>query len=308
MKKSYFALAAALAVAGSAQAAVLYTTDFETPQGANFTSAISSADTEFNYSFNYAAYVPTTPTTALTIPAAPSGSGTTGLMIRATFDGPATNEGATAYINAGAGKTNYVLKFDAYQMFNGAVALGVPQAPNTTVGMAMGNAAPSSAMHSGATAFTGWFIMITPEGGNGTTDVRYYSGTGAAPVNANTTPDWRINGGTVLPTGMPGTASEWPLVFPATDPNVLVPGCPGRQWVTWEVTSLGGNVSVKVTPVGGPTTTIASWAQANNNTPGVGFFDPNTGSVVDPLDSFVVIDNLTLTEPSEASEGWALYN
>jgi hypothetical protein len=307
-----FALCASI---GSA--ATLYTTNFETNPSANFTVAITSADTEADFAYNYATWTPTAPTAGIaSITLAPNSAagGTKALKVRSNFDATGTNEAVTAFINASAGLTSWSLTFDAYQLWNGPADVS---GTGTTTGFTFGNATPNSVPFNGTGAsLNGWFIMMTGEGGQGASgDARYYSGTGGAPTINLATPNWKINGGTTLPTDMPnaaGTApATWDTVF--ASPNYPQPGTPGRQWVTWEIIQRqNGVVTISVTPVGGVKTQVASWTQSSSGTLGVGFWDLNNGSVADPpADNFVLIDNLTLaTAPaiSTAAQDWQLFN
>lgn len=313
MKKlSHFLLGTAVIVAGaaSAQAAILYSTGFETDQSSNFTVVTTSADTEANFNFDYSTWVPTAPTVNPTsIPAAPSGAGTRALKIRANFDLTGTNEGVTAYINASAGLATYTLSFDAYQLWNGpdgAVGTG------TTTSMSVGKAVNTSAMYGGATAFDGWWLFMVNEGGQGASgDFRYYSGTGGAPVSDLTT---------MVPlfanVNMPGAAgTEWDTVFTSTA-NGAIAGTPGRQWVRWQITADaadGNRVRARVTPQGGLSHVIANWNNAIADTgkaSGIGFWDHNTGSVADPAsDNFILIDNLVLEDTAlPGVNEWTMYN
>jgi hypothetical protein len=310
MKRSLLAGAGALCVlaVGSAQATVVYSTNFESDQSANFTTVITSADTEANFNYDYSTWAPTSPTAGVTsITAAPSGAGTKGLKMRSNFDITSSNEAVTAYINSSASLTNWILTFDAYQLWNGpegAVGTG------TTTAFLIGNATTAVPLYGGAGSLTGWFLFMTSEGGQGASgDARYYSASGGAPTQNNTLPDWRINGGTVLPINMPGAPGEWDAVFPGGI-NQNIPGTPGRQWVTWEIKadSGTGQVRVRVKPDGGVFTQIALWTQATGQTTGLGFWDPNTGSIADPPDdNFVVIDNLTLETFTSDVKDWSLY-
>lgn len=303
-----FAFLASAAIAATlvsgATGATIATYDFETNQSGSFTTAISSADTEANYNYDYATWTPTAPTAGIAaIPVAPSAAGTKGLKMRANFDVTGTDEGVTAFVNAATGMASWVLKFDCFMMWNGPADVS---AVGTTTGFTVGNATTARPFHTAPTDFNGWFLLMTGEGGMGVSgDARYYSASGAAPVLAAATPNWAINGGTALPIDMPGTAGLWDAIF--TSPSYPDAGLPGRQWVTWELTANNGTVSVSVTPVGGTKTKIASWTQAANKTPGFGFFDLNTGSVaVPPEDNFVIIDNVVLSTAPTAAENWQL--
>ncbi|MGI8907166.1 MAG: hypothetical protein ACR2IE_11825 [Candidatus Sumerlaeaceae bacterium] len=306
------ATAALAGVTGLAPAAVLYQTNFEVSPAANFTTAISNApDTEADYNYNYATWVPTAPTAGITsITLAPNSTagGTRALKMRANFDATGTNEGVTAYLTPSAGLTSWSLTFDAFQLWNGPDA---GSATGSTTGFTMGNANPATPMYSGATTFNGWFLLFTGEGGQGTSgDARYYSGTNAAPISANTTPNWAINGGTTLDPNYPGAVGTWDSIFTAGG-GYNPAGTPGRQWVTWELIAKDGSVKVSVTPVGGVKTQIANWIQAANQTIGLGFWDFNTGSVANPpVDNFVLVDNLKLetapVTPAAVSE-WSLF-
>lgn len=305
MKRFHLSLLAGVLVAGAANATILYQTDFETDQSSNFTVAISSADTEANFNYDYATWTPTAPTAGITaIGAAPGGAGTKGLKIRSNFDGTGTDEAVTAFVNASAGKSEWTLTFDAFQLWNGAADIS---GTGTTTGFTVGNANTSFPFHTVPATFNGWFLLMTGEGGSAS-DARYYSAASATPVASNATPVWLGVGAAQV--GMP--TAEWSVIFAA--PNYPQAGTPGRQWVTWEVVSNGTTVTVSVTPVGGTKTQIASWTQTANQTAGIGFWDLFTGSVADPAsDNFVVIDNLILEEPDPpppppaSATNWSVY-
>jgi hypothetical protein len=304
-----FATAALSAVVSASSAATLYSTNFETDQSANFTTVVTSADTEANFAFDYGTWVPTSPTapiTSITLAPNSSAGGTKGLKLRSNFDPTGTVEAVSVFVNAANSLTSWSLTFDAFQMWNGADLA----ATGTTTAFVIGNSDATKPLYAGAGAtLNGWFIFMTGEGGQGSNDARYYSGTGAAPTEADTTPNWAINGGTALPINTPGAAGTWDSIFTAA--NYQVAGTPGRQWVTWELICKNNIVTISVTPVGGPKVQIATWAQVANQKLGLGFWDHNNGSVAaPPEDNFVVIDNLKLeTAPVSAAGAtdWGLF-
>ncbi|MBX7246098.1 MAG: hypothetical protein K1X53_11420 [Candidatus Sumerlaeaceae bacterium] len=311
--KLFLALALGALSVGSVQAQTIYSTNFETDQSSNFTVTSSSLDNEALFNYDYATWVPTAPTAGVTsITVAPSAAGTKALKMRGNFDLTGTNEGVTAFVNACNGLTSYSLTWDCYQLWNGPDAVS---ATGSTTGFTVGTAtSTANPFYGGAATFNGWFLLMTGEGGQGVSgDARYYSAATAAPAVTLSKPDWRINGGTVLDTNMPGTAGTWDSIFTGTGVNYYQPaGSPGRQWVTWNIVARPGDITVYVTPKGGVKTQIAKFGDTVNARTGFGFWDFNTGSVaVPPEDNFVLIDNLKVEYapaiPTAASD-WQMYN
>lgn len=303
MNRFHLALAAGVVATATANAAVLYTTNFETDQSSNFTVVTSTADTEANFNFDYSTWTPTAPTAGIaSIPAAPSASGTRGLKLRSNFDATGTNEAVTAFVNASAGKSNWTLTFDAFQLWNGPADVS---GTGTTTAMTFGNANTSFPLYTAPATFNGWFVSINGEGGSGT-DARFYSAASATPAVDNSIPNWFNNG--TADVNMEAS-TNWQGVFAA--PNYPEIGTPGRQWVKWKIVATGGLMVISVTPVGGTETQVSSFARTANQTVGIGFWDLFTGSIADPpADNFVVIDNLTLEEPDPiagAGGNWAVY-
>lgn len=315
MKRIIVSFIAALALPVAGNAAVLYSTNFETtPTGV--TVVTSSADTEVDLNFNYGTYVPTAPTAPITsITLAPNSTAgqTRGLKMRANFDATGTNEVATVYFTASTGLTSWTLQFDCFQMVNGAPPM--TSGVGTTTGFCVGNAvlggatAANAGMYTGATTFNGWFLLVTGEGGQGASgDARYYSSAGGAPAVSLTIPNWALNGGTTLNTNM-GVDASWDAVFPDPVAEDGIRGLPGRRWVTWTLQEdVVGQMTVFMQLHGAAKQQVAKWNQPSGNTIGLGFDDFNTGSVaVPPQDNFVVIDNLsisTATPLASAATDW----
>jgi hypothetical protein len=303
-------LAGTLSTAGFAQT-ILFSTDFETDPSANFTVQQAAGEAVFNY--NAAAWTPgTSPfpdrnTAGLAaIPAAPSAAGATGLYLRSNFTAPGqTTNGVAAYITAPAvvSATEYTMEFDAFQMYNGPQDQFSPFSFGTTTMMTFGLGQPTQLAGVGTTAFQGFFLAFTTEGGT-VIDARYYSGIGGAITLDAAFPNFfgtnRSNYGFL---GTSPQANEWNTVF--TTATGTPDGIPGRRWVTWQVVRDGATFTVSVKEAGAATfTEVATFTvpiavNLTNAAPFVGFADPFTGSIADPAaDNFALIDNLRIFVPA----------
>lgn len=307
--KVFAPLATALmALAGSASAAVIYSTDFETDQSANFTrveafTTVADSQADFNYSYNTHAQLSGS---VFSIPEAPNSAlgATKGLRISSNVsDSTAELAAVSLYYHLGSTLTEYKLKFDVWGNFNGDNKSGTGSTNMFFYGAAATQTVPFSTPTTAAIPGNGFIFTLTPDGG-AAGDFRLYSGTSTIARN-----DAAANylGANKLDDLDP----EWQAVFPAISP-LVVAGAPGKRWNTVEmiVRASAPNIQVFITPPGGPRTLVSeiAVAPAATNFPVIGYSDINGGIANPASDQFAVIDNFSIDDnPSAGLQDWALY-
>jgi hypothetical protein len=293
------AFAIALPMAASAQ---LYSNDFEVDSTANwqFNSSIggdtanNNSGGEANFFFDYS---------TVGIPVAPNGSGTRGLKMEANVPGTGVFSGMTVAPLGLSLSGDYVLRFDAWQNFNGPFPAGGSGSTQMTMG---GIGAPTNQVQFPGATYTGLGFSASGDGGTAL-DYRAYNAPGApfaetsgvyaagntAGVTNNTHPYYAAAGfGNV-----PAPAAQLGL-FPQQTGNTAI-GTQGMKWHRWEIAKTGSTVTWKIDG-----TLIATVNNPNfgGNNIFLGQFDINTTSSTDPNARallFGLVDNIEVVpEPA----------
>lgn len=227
--------------------AQLYSEDFEVDHTANwqFNSSIAG-DTrnngsggEANFFFDYS---------AIGIPAAPNGTGTHGLKMEANVPGTGVFSGMSASPLGLSLTGSYILRFDAWQNFNGPFPTGGSGSTQLTLG---GIGAPTTQAQFQGGTFTGLGFAATGDGGSAS-DYRAYNAPGApfsdtsgvyaagnvAGVTNNTNAYYSNFGNVAAP------AAQLAL-FPQQSGNTAV-GTQGMKWHRWEIAKNGTTVTWKI--------------------------------------------------------------
>jgi len=296
---------ALLVVASSARVqgqTTIFFADFETDQSTTFTVKSIGSDFATNFTYDYSTHVQATgsPVTIGLSPSSP-GSGTRALRMEANI---AANlvESVAVYPNPSAGLSQYTLTFDTW-LNNNLDGFGAGTSEYlVVVGHSDAAAAPGPA--ASVTAFTGFFWAAITDGDTGDFDYRFYTGTGGAPVEDGSIPNW--NGADERD----GVDTGWTALFPA--PPYQSAGNWAKAWITVEQVVDGNSVTISVTPTGGTKTQVASFsvdAALTSGHVGLGWMDIFSASSPTPNDSFGLVDNVKITVPPPVTgaKNWVLY-
>ncbi|MFN0126745.1 MAG: PEP-CTERM sorting domain-containing protein [Verrucomicrobiales bacterium] len=288
------AIYAALVASASA---VLFTTDFETDQTADWTVNLGPTDGAADFFFDYS---------TAGIPAAPSGAGTRGLKLQA-------NQSSGVFGGMSASLTNhslpstYTLKFDWWANFNGPFPGGGSGSTQlSTFGVGTAGSTPQ---WPGGTQDSVWFGG-TGDGGS-SADWRAYST--AAPTSylepsgvyaAGTGTTARNNSDPFYSSFGSVTAPAAQLGFFSQQTGTTNVGSAGMEWHQVEIVKSLDTVTWTVDGVLIATVNATAVTFGGNNI-FFGHSDINAGSSSDPNDVnllFTLIDNVqAVPEPGTAS-------
>lgn len=247
-------LAAVLVFVSSAPAqTTLFQDNFDTNTAANWqvNSAAASANNFATFAYDYS---------ALGIPAAPGGTSTLGLRLRANVNADSASTGGVTQTNTGISVSpiglslsgDYTLRFHAWQNAPGpfpAGGAGSTQLTGAGIGARTTTAQfPNTGTGATGTAVDGVWVGATGEGG-ATFDYRVYkAGTTMLPAssgmyaagnldaNLNASDPYYNTFGNIAPPANQTT------LFPSQTGNIGL-GAPGFQWRQWEITKTGNTVT-----------------------------------------------------------------
>lgn len=272
--------------------AQLYVEDFEVDVTADWRVNASNAGNVADFFFDYS---------TVGIPAAPSGSGTRGLKLEANIPGTNVFSGLSVTPIGRRFTGDFILRFDAWQNFNGPFPSGGNGSTQVTMA---GIGAPEEQVQFPGSTFTGLGFAATGDGGSAS-DYRVYNapgaplapGTGvyaagtASTVQNNTHPYYSGFGNVSAP------AAQLTL-FPQQTGNTAV-GTLGMAWHRWTIEKIGDTVTWTVDNTLIATVTNPSFGGENIF---FGQFDVNATSSTDPNARsllFGLIDNIEVVpEPS----------
>jgi len=293
------ALASAFPFAASAQ---LFTENFDIDHTANwqYNSSVAgdtpnnNINNEANFFFDYS---------TIGIPSAPNSVGgtTRGLKMEANVPGSGVFSGMSASPLGQSFTGDYILRFDAWQNFNGPFPAGGNGSTQMTLA---GIGAPTTQAQFPGGTFTGLGFSASGDGGTAT-DYRAYNAPGApyaetsgvyaagnvAGVTNNTHPYYSGFGNVAAP------AAQLAL-FPQQTGNTAV-GTQGMRWHQWEITKNGSTVTWRID--GTLIATVSSFTLGSDNI-FLGQFDINGTSSTDPNARallFGLVDNVNVSAVPE---------
>lgn len=278
-------------------AAEIVNMDFETDQTSNFIVHSHAGDFVANFNYNYSNYAPQAGTTGpSSIPAAPSGGGTTGLRLEANNnDATLAADAVSVFPTAAAGLAEYTLKFDAWMQYNGPAGGGSGSTEYLLYG---GNAEGDGVEWQNATNSANAFVFgMTGEGG-ATIDYTYTQGGTASHATAD------FHGANETSAGSPG----WQALFPS--PTYESAGSPGKAWTVVELEVSPTQINLYMTPTGGIRTLVSSFMPSPILTAGypfVGYADTFSSLANPAADNFGLIDNLVITTAESSVINWSVY-
>jgi hypothetical protein len=282
---------ATLAIAAIAPAQ-LFSEDFEVNNTANWRVNASNAGNVADFFFDYS---------TVGIPSAPSGSGTRGMKLESNIPGTGVFSGLSTTPVGQRFTGNFIVRFDAWQNFNGPFPGGGNGSTQVTMA---GIGAPEEQVQFPGSTYSGLGFAATGDGGSAS-DYRVYNAPGAplAPgtgvyaagtgstVQNNTHPYYAGFGNVSAP------AAQLAL-FPQQTGNTAV-GTLGMAWHVWIIEKSGNTVTWTV-----DNTLLATVTNPNFGGENIFFgqFDVNATSSTDPNARnllFGLIDNIEVVpEPS----------
>lgn len=314
MKANVFALSALLVGMTAGASAQIFTADFETNQAANFTVTIASStnDAAANFTFDSSTHVQEAPNTNIPITAAP-GSATTNVLQLTTNTADATDDSdaVSVYPNlTGLTGTDWTLIVDVWGNYNGGSGGGFGSTNSFMIGATDAKTVAPRTFGTATVTGNGFYFSGTIDGGNGTTDYRFYAGSAGTITNQSTTAPtiWGTLGGNRASSDTP-----WTTFFPS--PAFETAGAPGKAWVTWAVRVVGGTATLKLKRPGDVffTDVATATVPAAATNPFFGFSDQNANRVIesggtagDLGDQFLAIDNVRVFNGSAVVD-WTAY-
>ena len=291
---------------------VVYQTDFETDQSANFVvQKQSGGDATYDFNYDFSTYVPQPGTTGTypiaQSPSSPPSAGTKAVRFDVNI-ALIVSDAVTIFPTAASGLQDYTMRLDVFMNYNGPALGGVGSTEFVAVGGhgdSLVTAPPLNA--TGASSFKGFFWTATGEGG-AAQDYRYYEGNSTTTTRTDTIPNWWGVG------VINNLDTEWQNFF--VPPTYETQGSPGKAWVVVEmvISNLGKDVVVNLTPTGGTKTLVGQWtiadASLSSGYPIIAYMDIFSSLAVPAEDNFCLIDNLLIeipAPPTSARTIWSLY-
>jgi hypothetical protein len=256
--------------------AATITYDFETDQSGSFTLQESGGpDAAADFSYDYS---------AMAIPSAPSGIGTTGLRIQVNMSLVAANS-LTLYPDLGLldlTTGTWSIVFDLW--------INVPSTAGFTLFGGFGARADTAEPGLGTDGSDGFNYDFTGDGGS-SSDYRYYEGVVTQAWDNSKADYWGVN-------AADGSAAEWQSFFPSPAP---FPGSPGEMWITVRllVSDDGGTRQVAIKRVGDASFTVVSsltGGVGDDSRPLIGMWDAFSSLGVPVDETFILFDNLVIDD------------
>lgn len=270
---------------------LLYEQDFEgSALGIASDFLIRSVETDYSldFSYDYSQFVATTGTVE-TIYQSPGSAtaGTRALRMEVNQGDEIGEASAVAlYPMASQGLADFLLRFDAWQNYNGASGGGAGSTEYLIFG---GRGLATETLYPGAATAEGFALGITGEGG-AFDDYTYGSSTLFGFETDANTPNWWGSGVTNNSDG------PWQQFF--TNPPYETPGSPGKQWNTFDLMVFDGMAQLSITNSQGSSDVVASWA-LDPSVPETGYamigaWDAFSSIAANSQDQFILVDNLKL--------------
>lgn len=291
---------------------IIYQSDFETDQSANFTvQKQAGGDATYDFNYDFSTYTPQPGTTGTypiaQSPNSPPSSGTKAVRFDVNI-AAGVADAVTIFPTAASGLQDYTMRLDLWMNYNGPAAGGSGSTEFVAVGGhgdGLATAPPINA--TGSSSFKGFFWTATGEGG-AAQDYRYYEGDGATTTRTDSIPNWWGVG------VVNNLDAEWQNFF--VPPTYETQGSPGKAWVVVEmvISNLGKDVVVNLTPTGGTKTLVGQWtisdASLSSGYPIIAYMDIFSSLANPAQDNFCLIDNLLIEiplPPTSAKAIWSLY-
>ena len=202
MKSTVFALSALLVGLTAAASAQIFTANFETNQAANFTVTVASSsnDGSANFTFDSSTHVQEALYTNIPIVAAPGSATTNVLQLLAnTADATDDSDAVNVYPNlTGLTGTDWTMTVDVWMNYNGGIGGFLGSTNSFMIGATSATTVAPRTFGTATVNGDGFYFSGTAEGGNGTTDYRFYlgnSGTTITNQSATAGTFWGVLGG-----------------------------------------------------------------------------------------------------------------